>query len=193
LIVLAFQLALETHPFLTSEPCAALKPPNSDMDPSIQKALTDKLYDKRKSGALDLENLIRESLAANDHDRIQRIVSQLCHDYAYQVHQPHARNGGLIGLAAASIALGPVRVAHHPLDTLRLTTIPGSGSLSRRNRPSCPRLFYRSRCPSSILRMREHVQHCKSRKGRDTAIFQPSLRCLVQGRRKGISTHKAEI
>jgi vacuole morphology and inheritance protein 14 len=78
------------------------------MDPSIQKALTDKLYDKRKSGALELENLIRESLAANNHDRIQRIVSQLCHDYAYQVHQPHARNGGLIGLAAASIALGPV-------------------------------------------------------------------------------------
>jgi hypothetical protein len=26
------------------------------------------------------------------------------------VHQPHARNGGLIGLAAAAIALGSVRV-----------------------------------------------------------------------------------
>lgn len=79
------------------------------MDPNIQRALTDKLYDKRKSGALELEGLIRDSLAAGDHDRIAKIVNQLCHDYAYQVHQPHARNGGLIGLAAAAIALGPVR------------------------------------------------------------------------------------
>ena len=79
------------------------------MDPNITKALNDKLYDKRKSGALELEGLIRESLAATDFDRIQKIVHQLCHEYAYAVHQPHARNGGLIGLAAASIALGPVR------------------------------------------------------------------------------------
>lgn len=78
------------------------------MDPNIQRALTDKLYDKRKSGALELEGLIRDSLAANDQDRIAKIVNQLCHDFAYQVHQPHARNGGLIGLAAAAIALGPV-------------------------------------------------------------------------------------
>ncbi|KAF1973338.1 ARM repeat-containing protein [Bimuria novae-zelandiae CBS 107.79] len=77
------------------------------MDPNITKALNDKLYDKRKSGALELESLIRDSLQAGDFDRIQRIVSQLCHEYAYAVHQPHARNGGLIGLAAASIALGP--------------------------------------------------------------------------------------
>lgn len=56
-----------------------------------------------------LESLIRDSLAANDHDRIAKVVHQLCHDYAYAVHQPHARNGGLIGLAAAAIALGGVR------------------------------------------------------------------------------------
>ena len=57
-----------------------------------------------------LEGIIRDSLAANDHDRIAKIVHQLCHDYAYAVHQPHARNGGLIGLAAAAIALGSVRI-----------------------------------------------------------------------------------
>lgn len=33
-------------------------------------------------------------------------MDQLCNEYAYAVHQPHARNGGLIGLAAAAIALG---------------------------------------------------------------------------------------
>lgn len=55
-----------------------------------------------------LEGIIREALAAEDHERIAKIVSQLCQDYAYAVHQPHARNGGLIGLAAAAIALGGV-------------------------------------------------------------------------------------
>ena len=56
-----------------------------------------------------LESIIRNALAEGNHDKIGRIVHQLCHDYAYAVHQPHARNGGLIGLAAAAIALGSVR------------------------------------------------------------------------------------
>ena len=56
-----------------------------------------------------LESIIRNALAENNHDRIAKVVHQLCHDYAYAVHQPHARNGGLIGLAAAAIALGSVR------------------------------------------------------------------------------------
>jgi len=76
------------------------------MDASVQRLLHDKLYDKRKTGALELESNIRTALAENNHDRIAKIVWQLCHDYAYSVHQPHARNGGLIGLAAAAIALG---------------------------------------------------------------------------------------
>lgn len=47
-------------------------------------------------------------MAAKEHDKIRKTIDQLCHDYAYAVHLPHARNGGLIGLAAASIALGSV-------------------------------------------------------------------------------------
>ncbi|KAF7883868.1 hypothetical protein EAF00_011180 [Botryotinia globosa] len=77
------------------------------MDQSIQRALNDKLYDKRKVGALDLERVIRDLTAAKEFDKIKKIIQQLCNDYAYAVHQPHARNGGLIGLAAAAIALGP--------------------------------------------------------------------------------------
>ncbi|KEF53720.1 DNA repair and recombination protein RAD54 and RAD54-like protein [Exophiala aquamarina CBS 119918] len=83
------------------------------MDPSVQRLLTDKLYDKRKQGALELERFIRESAADKDHDKIQKTIEQLCHDYAYAVHLPHARNGGLIGLAAASIALGSEDVARY--------------------------------------------------------------------------------
>ncbi|PVH71830.1 ARM repeat-containing protein [Cadophora sp. DSE1049] len=77
------------------------------MEPSIQRALNDKLYDKRKVGALDLERVIRDLAAGKEFDRIKKIIQQLCNDFAYAVHQPHARNGGLIGLAAAAIALGP--------------------------------------------------------------------------------------
>ncbi|KAI9370839.1 vacuolar protein 14 C-terminal Fig4p binding-domain-containing protein [Aspergillus egyptiacus] len=58
-----------------------------------------------------LEKVVRDSAFRGDHETIQKIVDQLCHDYAYAVHQPHARNGGLIGLAAASIALGSEGVA----------------------------------------------------------------------------------
>ncbi|KAK1766407.1 ARM repeat-containing protein [Phialemonium atrogriseum] len=76
------------------------------MDTNIQRALNDKLYDKRKHGALELERAIRDLVTAKDYARVQAIIDQLCNEYAYAVHQPHARNGGLIGLAAAAIALG---------------------------------------------------------------------------------------
>ncbi|KAL9093528.1 MAG: hypothetical protein Q9165_003923, partial [Trypethelium subeluteriae] len=85
------------------------------MDANTHKALNDKLYDKRKGGALERDNIliltrletqVRNALNANDYARIEKIVDQLCNDFAFAVHQPHARNGGLIGLAAASIALG---------------------------------------------------------------------------------------
>ncbi|OQE43228.1 hypothetical protein PENCOP_c003G05796 [Penicillium coprophilum] len=81
------------------------------MDQAIQRLLNDKLYDRRKQGALELEKIVREAVCHGEHEKIQKIVEQLCHDYAYAVHQPHARNGGLIGLAAASIALGSEGVA----------------------------------------------------------------------------------
>ncbi|KAK1147642.1 hypothetical protein N8T08_000984 [Aspergillus melleus] len=81
------------------------------MDHSIQRLLNDKLYDRRKQGALELEKVVRDAVFRGEHEEIQKIVDQLCHDYAYAVHQPHARNGGLIGLAAASIALGSEGVA----------------------------------------------------------------------------------
>lgn len=76
------------------------------MEPNVQRLLNDKLYDKRKTGALELERSIRELVTAKDYKRVTDIIEQLCNEYAYAVHQPHARNGGLIGLAAAAIALG---------------------------------------------------------------------------------------
>lgn len=60
-----------------------------------------------------LEREIRDRVAVKDFDRIKKIIQQLCNDYAYAVNQPHARNGGLIGLAAAAIALGMVCLWTH--------------------------------------------------------------------------------
>jgi vacuole morphology and inheritance protein 14 len=55
-----------------------------------------------------LERLVRELVTNRDYAKVNAILEQLCNEYAYAVHQPHARNGGLIGLAAAAIALGAV-------------------------------------------------------------------------------------
>lgn len=80
-------------------------------DREIKKALCDRIYDKRKLAALDLEQLVRDCLAAGDRERIQAIITELVRDFAYAVHHPNYRNGGLIGLAAVSIALGTSELA----------------------------------------------------------------------------------
>lgn len=75
--------------------------------------------------------MIRDLAASKDYDRIQKIIQQLCNDFAYAVHQPHARNGGLIGLAAAAIALGTVQCTQNvPVRTLFLTVPIGFSKVS---------------------------------------------------------------
>lgn len=74
-------------------------------DKSIAKGLSDKLYEKRKATALELEKLVKQCVLEGDYARIDKIIDELCRDYAYALHQPMARNAGLMGLAAAAIAL----------------------------------------------------------------------------------------
>ncbi|AOA60614.1 PtdIns(3,5)P(2) sythesis regulation factor [Komagataella phaffii CBS 7435] len=76
------------------------------MDKNIQRGLNDRLYEKRKAAALELEKLIKDLIKAGDSNKINEIISKLSRDFAYAVHQPNSRNGGLIGLAATAIALG---------------------------------------------------------------------------------------
>ncbi|KAJ9571221.1 Vacuolar protein 14 C-terminal Fig4p binding [Nakaseomyces glabratus] len=80
------------------------------MDKSIEKGLNDKLYDKRKASALELEKLVKQCVLENGYARVEQIIDHLCKDYAYALHQPMARNAGLMGLAATAIALGPNQV-----------------------------------------------------------------------------------
>ncbi len=78
------------------------------MDVSVQKQLLDRAYEKRKLATIELEKQVLNLLSIGDHARINLIVAQLC---ALLVNASpnniNARNGGLIGLAGLSIALGP--------------------------------------------------------------------------------------
>lgn len=76
------------------------------MDKSITKGLTDKLYEKRKATALELEKIIKKLINDNNWDQIDIIINELSRDFTYALHQPTSRIAGLIGLAAISIALG---------------------------------------------------------------------------------------
>ncbi|KAI8852323.1 vacuolar protein 14 C-terminal Fig4p binding-domain-containing protein [Chytridium lagenaria] len=86
------------------------------LPPNTAKGLSDRVYDKRKLAALEVERLVRESLLINDHRRVSQILNTLIQDYAYSVI-PNSRNGGLIALAATAIALGSSKVGMY-LDSI---------------------------------------------------------------------------
>ncbi|XP_076000110.1 protein VAC14 homolog [Genypterus blacodes] len=75
------------------------------LTPNIVRALNDKLYEKRKVAALEIEKLVREFVAQNNSTQIRHVIQILASEFALSQH-PHSRKGGLIGLAACSIALG---------------------------------------------------------------------------------------
>ncbi|XP_061103037.1 protein VAC14 homolog [Conger conger] len=77
----------------------------SPLTPNIVRALNDKLYEKRKVAALEIEKLVREFVAQNNSTQIRHIIQILASEFALSQH-PHSRKGGLIALAACSIALG---------------------------------------------------------------------------------------
>ncbi|KDQ64426.1 hypothetical protein JAAARDRAFT_225710 [Jaapia argillacea MUCL 33604] len=76
------------------------------MDGPIAKQLVDKMYEKRKAAALDLEKQVRECHQQGDEKRISQIVDQLVDMFSHASNPLHVRNGGLIGLAGTAIALG---------------------------------------------------------------------------------------
>ncbi|RAL48082.1 hypothetical protein DM860_017873 [Cuscuta australis] len=71
---------------------------------AVLRNLSDKLYEKRKNAALELEGIVKQLAVAGDHDRITAVVKLLSEDYAYSPQANH-RKGGLIGLAAATVGL----------------------------------------------------------------------------------------
>ncbi|KAF0523958.1 ARM repeat-containing protein [Gigaspora margarita] len=83
----------------------------SALNAQIIRGLNDRVYEKRKAAALEVEKLIREHTANKEPEKIKAILNKLVSDFAGS-QQANSRNGGLIGLAAASIALGPNVAVH---------------------------------------------------------------------------------
>ncbi|KAL6350838.1 hypothetical protein AAG906_031424 [Vitis piasezkii] len=71
---------------------------------AVLRNLSDKLYEKRKNAALEVEGIVKTLAAAGDHDKITAVINLLTTEYTFSPQANH-RKGGLIGLAAATVGL----------------------------------------------------------------------------------------
>ncbi|XP_078161333.1 ARM repeat superfamily protein [Carex rostrata] len=71
---------------------------------SVQRNLSDKLYEKRKNAALEIEGITKNLAAAGEHDKIAALIRMLIDDFTHSAQANH-RKGGLIGLAAVTVGL----------------------------------------------------------------------------------------
>lgn len=77
----------------------------SPLSVNCVRALNDKMYDKRKGAALEVEKMVRDFSAVNNSVQIKKLLKVLGQDFTLS-HNSNSRKGGLIGLAAMAIALG---------------------------------------------------------------------------------------
>ncbi|KMZ69626.1 VAC14-like protein [Zostera marina] len=71
---------------------------------ALLRNLADKLYEKRKSAALELEGIVKSLCIAGDHEKVTALVKLLTREFT-QSPQSNHRKGGLIGLAAVTVGL----------------------------------------------------------------------------------------
>ncbi|KAM0964415.1 hypothetical protein ACFX2C_020463 [Malus domestica] len=77
----------------------------------VLRNLADKLYEKRKNAALEVEGIVKQLTNAGDHDKITAVINLLTTEFTYSPQANH-RKGGLIGLAAATVGL-TIEAAQH--------------------------------------------------------------------------------
>lgn len=77
----------------------------SPLNASCVRALNDKLYEKRKVAALEIEKMVKEYVATNKTAEVKKLLRVLGQEFALS-QNANSRKGGLIGLAASAIALG---------------------------------------------------------------------------------------
>ncbi|GLI67554.1 hypothetical protein VaNZ11_011781 [Volvox africanus] len=78
---------------------------------AVLRQIGDKLYEKRKFAALDVEQLIKRLAAQNDQHRIRLIIDKLISEYSFSSQANH-RKGALLCLAAAAVGLGEPTEVH---------------------------------------------------------------------------------
>ncbi|XP_066591996.1 protein VAC14 homolog [Prorops nasuta] len=69
------------------------------------RSLNDKIYDKRKAAAVEVEKMVRDFALHNNTAQIKRLLKILGQDFATS-QNPHSRKGGLLALAAIAVGLG---------------------------------------------------------------------------------------
>ncbi|XP_043706317.1 protein VAC14 homolog [Telopea speciosissima] len=77
----------------------------------VLRNLADKLYEKRKNAALEVEGIVKQLAVAGDHDKISTVIKVLTTEFTYSPQANH-RKGGLIGLAAATVGLTTEAAQH---------------------------------------------------------------------------------
>ncbi|URE24090.1 hypothetical protein MUK42_15831 [Musa troglodytarum] len=78
---------------------------------SVLRNLADKLYEKRKNAALEIEGIVKQLALAGEHEKISAVINLLTVDFACSP-QANQRKGGLIGLAAATVGLAAEAAQH---------------------------------------------------------------------------------
>jgi vacuole morphology and inheritance protein 14 len=77
------------------------------LTPNTCRNLCDRLYDKRKQGAQEVEDSVKELLASKDKEKIVKLVEYIISNFSSSPNGNN-RKGGLIALAAVATGLGSV-------------------------------------------------------------------------------------
>ncbi|WIA13429.1 hypothetical protein OEZ85_007009 [Tetradesmus obliquus] len=72
---------------------------------AVLRQIGDKLYEKRKVAALEVEQIVKRLAAVGDTAKISAILDKLIAEYAFSAQANH-RKGALLCLAAAAVGLG---------------------------------------------------------------------------------------
>ncbi|PVZ98827.1 hypothetical protein BB558_005163 [Smittium angustum] len=78
----------------------------------ISRGLSEKLYDKRKVSALQLESLVKELISEGNIESISNILTELSDEFIKSLKES-SRSGGVMGIATCAIALGHERIANY--------------------------------------------------------------------------------
>ncbi|CAO2829981.1 unnamed protein product [Amaranthus hypochondriacus] len=78
---------------------------------ALLRNLADKLYERRKNAALELEGIVKQLAATSDHEKITAVINLLTDEFIKSPQTNH-RKGGLIGLAAATVGLTTEAAQH---------------------------------------------------------------------------------
>ncbi|XP_052148456.1 protein VAC14 homolog isoform X1 [Oryza glaberrima] len=79
---------------------------------AVLRNLSDKLYEKRKNAALEIEGIVKQLATSGEHDKISAVIALLTNDFTMSPQANHRKQGGLIGLAAVTVGLTSEAAQH---------------------------------------------------------------------------------